>query len=187
MAVDKRSSDRGLTLEGTEQLMVLLSKSTDAGTSTPCPEKRHLRLFWACTEQPSHVVLTITVSVAISSGQTCFALSCFHSSSQYVLSALPNTGMHGAGSTLHSTGGDWRGSGHRADGQVGSETILVLSPNGSFSRRFRHYFALFLNYKGQLRCGCIHTWRMQTCKSHRRPYSLPAYTTQGVRRWHAPG
>ena len=57
--------------------MILLSESTDAGTSAPCPGKRHLRLFWACTEQPSHVVLTIIVSVAISPGQICFALSCF--------------------------------------------------------------------------------------------------------------
>ena len=73
----KLFSDRGLTLEGTQQLIVLLSKSTDAGTSTPCPGKRHLRLFWACTEQPSHVVLTITVSVVISSDQICYALSCF--------------------------------------------------------------------------------------------------------------
>ena len=110
--------------------MVLLSKSTDAGTSTTCPGKRHLRLFWASTEQPSHVVLTITVSVAISSGRIYFALSC----SVQAL-AFSNTGMHGAWSSPHFAGGDWRDSGHRALGQVGSETILVLSLTEILSRR----------------------------------------------------
>ena len=57
--------DRCLTLEGTQQLMVLFSASRDAGTSSCCPGKRHLRTFCDCTEHPVQVVLTMTVSVAI--------------------------------------------------------------------------------------------------------------------------
>ena len=57
--------DGGLTLEGTQQLMVLFSASRDAGTSSCCPGKRHLRTFCDCTEHPVQVVLTMTVSVAI--------------------------------------------------------------------------------------------------------------------------
>jgi hypothetical protein len=57
--------DGGLTLEGTQQLMVLFSASRDAGASPCCPGKRHLKTFCDCTEHPVQVVLTMTVSVAI--------------------------------------------------------------------------------------------------------------------------
>ena len=183
----ERSSDRGLTLEGTQQLMVLLSESTDAGTSTPCPGKRHLRLFWACTEQPSHVVLTITVSVAISPGQICFALSCFvQALDSFCRRSLTQGCMVGEQAAFHWrrlarfwAQGTWAG-GFRDDPRPAS----YRKPQ----QAFRHYSALFLDYlTGQLRCECTHAWRMQTCKSHPRPYFLPACRTQGVRRWHAPG
>ena len=54
-----------LTDDGTEQLMVLLSASRDAGTSMSCPGKRHLRLFCDWTWHPVQVVLMVTTSVAI--------------------------------------------------------------------------------------------------------------------------
>ena len=63
--------DGCLTLEGTQQLMVLFSASRNAGTSLCCPGKRHLRTFCDCTEHPVQVVLTMTVSVAI-----CLPLWC---------------------------------------------------------------------------------------------------------------
>ena len=183
----KRFSDRGLTLEGTQQLMVLLSESTDAGTSMPCPGKRHLRLFWACTEQPSHVVLTITVSVAISPGQICFALSCFvQALDSFCRHSLTQGCMVGKQAAFHWrrlarfwAKGTWAG-GFRDD----PRPVSYRKPQ----QAFRHHSALSLDYfTGQLRCECTYAWRMQTCKSHPRPYFLPACRTQGVRRWHAPG
>ena len=58
--------------------------------------------------------------------------------------------VRGAGP--HSTGGDWRDSGHRALGQVGSETILVLPPIGEPQQAFRHHSALFLDYLPRVSC-----------------------------------